>query len=291
VLTALLILAGASGACTPDATALPPIATAQRIVSLAPSATEVLFEAGCGHRVVGVTSYCQYPAQATTLPKVGGYLTPSYEALVALRPDIVVILPEHVDARRSLTTLGLDIVEFDHRTLRGILDSIGTAGNLCGTRARADAAVSQLEDQLRRVDARTAGRPRPRVVISVSRGQERGFGALSAAGPDGVYHDLLLRAGGQNAVPPGPVLHPALSAESLLRLNPDAIVEFAPGTDDGTAIREEWRALPSLTAVERRRVFVFTEDFLPVPGPRLVRFTESLARALHPDAPAARRSE
>jgi len=291
VLTALLILAGAFGACTPSATPSPPIATALRIVSLAPSATEVLFEAGCEGRVIGVTSYCRYPAQATTLPKVGGYLTPSYEALVALRPDVVVVLPEHLDARRYLTTLGLAVVEFDHRTIRGILDSIGTAGDLCGTRARADASVSQLEDQLRRVDARTAGRPRPRVVISVSRGQERRFGSLSAAGPDGVYHDLLLRAGGQNAVPPGPVLHPALSAESLLRLNPDAIVEFAPGSGDGTVIREEWRALPSLTAVERQRVFVFTEDFLAVPGPRLVRFTETLARALHPDTPHARRPE
>jgi iron complex transport system substrate-binding protein len=87
------------------------------------------------------------------------------------------------------------------------------------------------------------------------------------------------------------VLHPALSPESLIRLNPDAVVEFAPGAVDGTAIREEWRALPSLTAVARQRVFVFTEDFLPVPGPRLVRFTDTLARALHPDALHARRPE
>jgi iron complex transport system substrate-binding protein len=291
VLIVLACLAGVPAACAPGATSTPPLATAQRIVSLAPSATEVLFEAGCGGRVVGVTSYCRYPAQATTLPKVGSYLTPSYEALVALRPDLVVILPEHVDARRYLTTLGLDVVEFDHRSIRGILDSIATAGDLCGTRNRADAAVADLEGLLRRVDERTGGRPRPHVVISVSRGQERGFGSLSAAGPDGVYHDLLLRAGGQNAVPPGPVLHPALSPESLIRLNPDAVVEFAPGAVDGTAIREEWRALPSLTAVARQRVFVFTEDFLPVPGPRLVRFTDTLARALHPDAPHTRRSQ
>lgn len=291
VLVVLACLAAVPAACAPDATSTPTLATAQRIVSLAPSATEVLFEAGCGARVVGVTSYCRYPAQATTLPKVGGYLTPSYEALVALRPDLIVVLPEHVDARRYLATLGLDVVEFDHRSIRGILDSIATAGDLCGTRARADAAVAELEGLLRRVDERTDGRPRPRVVISVSRGQERGFGSLSAAGPDGVYHDLLLRAGGRNAVPPGPVLHPALSPESLLRLNPDAVVEFASGAVDGTAIREEWRALPSLTAVERQRVFVFTEDFLPVPGPRLVRFTDTLARALHPDTPYTRRPQ
>jgi iron complex transport system substrate-binding protein len=290
-LVVLACLAAVPAACAPDGTSTPTFATAQRIVSLAPSATEVLFEAGCGGRVVGVTSYCRYPTQATTLPKVGGYLTPSYEALVALRPDLVVLLPEHVDARRFVTTLGLDVVEFDHRSIRGILDSIATAGDLCGTRARADAAVAELEGLLRRVDERTDGRPRPRVVISVSRGQERGFGSLSAAGPDGVYHDLLLRAGGQNAVPPGPVLHPALSPESVIRLNPDAVLEFAPGAVDGTAIREEWRALPSLTAVARQRVFVFTEDFLPVPGPRLVRFTDTLARALHPDAPYTRRPQ
>ena len=286
----LACLAAVPTACAPDATP-PPLPTAQRIISLAPSATEVLFEAGCGDRVVGVTSYCQYPAQATTLPKVGGYLTPSYESLVALRPELVVILPEHVDARRHLTALGLDTVEFDHRSIRGILDSIVTAGDLCGTRARADAAVADLDRLLRRVYERTDGRPRPRVVVSVSRGQERGFGSLSAAGPDGIYHDLLLRAGGQNAVPPGPVLHPALSPESLIRLNPDAVVELAPGAVDATALREEWRALPSLTAVARQRVFVFTEDFLPVPGPRLVRFADTLAHALHPGAPDARRRE
>jgi iron complex transport system substrate-binding protein len=291
VLVVLACLAAVPAACVPDVTSAPTLASAQRIVSLAPSATEVLFEAGCGARVVGVTSYCRYPAEAAALPKVGGYLTPSYEALVALRPDLVVLLPEHVDARPYLTTLGLDVVEFDHRSIRGILDSIATAGDLCATHARADAAVAELEDLLRRVDERTKERRRPRVVISVSRGQERGFGSLSAAGPDGVYDDLLRRAGGRNAVPPGPVLHPALSPESLIRLNPDAVVEFAPGAVDGIAIRGEWRALPSLTAVARERVFVFTEDFLPVPGPRLVRFTDTLARALHPNDPHAGRPD
>lgn len=281
---AFLIVAGPASACTSRATTDGPTVTARRIVSLAPSATEVLFAAGCGSRVVGVTSYCRYPPEATALPRVGGYLTPSYEAIVQLRPDVVVVLPEHEDARRYLASLDLDVVELDHRTVRGIVDSIGTAGALCGTRDRADAAVTGLEGVLRRVEARVAGRPRPRVVISVSRGEERGFGSLTAAGPGGVYHDLLLRAGGRNAVPPGPVLHPALSPESLMRLNPDAILELAPGAPDAALIRGEWRVLPSLDAVRRQRVLVFTGDFLPVPGPRLVRFVETVARALHPGA-------
>lgn len=281
---AFLIVAGPGGACTSRATTDGPAGTAGRIVSLAPSATEVLFAAGCGSRLVGVTSFCLYPAEATTLPRVGGYLTPDFEAIVRLRPDAVVVLPEHEDARRHLASLDVRVVELDHRTVSGIIESIGTAGRLCGTRGPANAAVAELEGVLRRVEARVAGQPRPRVVISVGRGEERGFGSLSAAAPGGVYHDLLVRAGGRNAVPPGPVLHPALSPESLMRLNPDAILELAPGAPDATVVRDEWRVLPSLDAVRRQRVLVFTEDFLPVPGPRLVRFVDTLARALHPGA-------
>ena len=281
---AVVALAGLAVACTSGATTEPLTASQMRIVSLAPSATEVLFAAGCGDGVVGVTAYCRHPAAATSLPKVGGYLTPGYEAIVALRPDVVVVLPEHEEARRHLASLALEVAEFDHRTVRGIIDSIGTAADLCDTRDRADAAIADLDGVLRRVEARIAGRARPRVVISVSRGGERGFGSLSAAGPGGVYHDLILRAGARNAVPPGPVLHPALSAEGLMRLNPDAILEFAPGVRDAAAVRDEWRALPSLDAVRRQRVLVFTDEFLPVPGPRLVRFVETLARALHPGA-------
>ena len=279
----VLLFAATAGACSPDAATRPPTDAAERIVSLAPSATEVLFEAGCGSRLVGVTSYCVFPADAAALPKVGGYLTPSYEAIMALRPDVVVVLPEHEDARQDLAALDLDVVEFDHRTIDAILDSVETAGELCGQRGTAERVVAELTHLLRRVEVVVSGRTRPRVVVSVSRGEERGFGSLSAAGPGGIYDDVLFRAGGRNAVPPGPVLHPTLSAESLLRLDPDAIVELAAGAKD-EKLRDDWRALASLNAVRRKRVFVFTGDFLPVPGPRLVRFVETVARALHPDA-------
>ena len=101
----------------------------RRIVSLAPSVTEVLFEAGLGARVVGVTSYCRYPADALRIAKVGGYLTPSYEALVALHPDLVVVLPEHEDVEPRITRLGLTALRVDHRSLSGIVDSITTPEN------------------------------------------------------------------------------------------------------------------------------------------------------------------
>ena len=256
----------------------------QRIVSLAPSITEVLFAAGCGGRVIGVTSYCRYPAEATRLAKVGGYITPSYEAIAALHPDLIVLLPEHEDAQRSLTALGYHTLELDHRSIAGVLDSIRTIGERCGTRPQGDALLTELQGRLNRVADTIAGRPRPRVVISVARDQERGFGALTAAAPGGIHDDLLTRAGGRNALPPGPILHPALSPESLLRLNPDAIVELVPGPLDRERVRAEWHALSSLDAVRRNRVLVFNDDYLQVPGPRLVRFVERLAQALHPDA-------
>ena len=87
-----------------------------RIVSLAPSVTEVLFEAGAGARVVGVTSYCRFPPAALSLPKIGGYLTPNYEALVALQPDLVVTLAEHADLEPRIRALGIPILRVDHRS-------------------------------------------------------------------------------------------------------------------------------------------------------------------------------
>jgi ABC-type Fe3+-hydroxamate transport system substrate-binding protein len=98
------------------------------------------------------------------------------------------------------------------------------------------------------------------------------FRSMSAAGPGGIYDDLIVRAGGINAVPHGPILHPSLSAEALLQLDPDVIVEFAPGGGPPDRLLPGWQSMSSLRAV------------LAVPGPRLVRFAGDLARALYPDA-------
>jgi iron complex transport system substrate-binding protein len=252
----------------------------RRIVSLAPSVTEVLFEAGLGPRVVGVTSYCRYPEAALALPKVGGYLTPSYEALVALAPDLVVVLAEHRDVEPRLSALKMPTLRVDHRSLDGIIQSIERVGARAGSATQAMGAADALRRHLARVQMIGRGRARPRVLMLFGRSDD--FRQLYAAAPGTVHDDLLARAGGENVLTSRSVPYPTLSAEGLLRLNPEIIVEFAPGGPDIGERRRQWNALGSLQAVKTGRVHVFADDFLAVPGPRFVRFAETLAHALYP---------
>jgi iron complex transport system substrate-binding protein len=269
VLLILMCLLSAAAAAAQD----PP----RRIVSLAPSATEVLFEAGLGPRVVGVTSYCRFPREALRLPKVGGYLTPSFEALVALRPDLVVTLPEHADVEPRLRALGLPILRLDHRTLDGIIRSVEQVGERCGSTSSATRAANALRATLATV-AHKAARARPRVLICFGRAED--FRQLTAAAPGTIHDDLITRAGGANVLTSRAVAYPVLSAEGVLRLDPDVIVEFSSAATDADALRRQWNRLGALTAVRTGRVYVFTGEFLSVPGPRFVRFTETMARAI-----------
>jgi iron complex transport system substrate-binding protein len=255
-----------------------------RIISLAPSVTEVLFEIGLGPRVVGVTSYCRYPRAVLALPKIGGYLTPSYEAVVALRPDLAVVLPEHADIEPQLRRLNMPILRVDHRSIEGVIQSLTALGELCGTEARAREAVHDLRLHLARARQIASTTPRPRVLVCFGRSED--FRRLYAAAPGTIHHDLVTLAGGRNVLTSPSVSYPTLSAEGLMRLNPDVIVEFGSGRADRAVLRRQWNVLDSLQAVRAGRVYVFTEDFLSVPGPRFVRFTETLARVLNTSNPS-----
>ena len=250
----------------------------QRIVSLAPSVTEVLFEAGLGPRVVGVTSYCRFPRAVLALPKVGGYLTPSYEALVALQPDLVVTLPEQADIEPRLAALRIPTLRVDHRSLEGIVQSIVAVGERCRAEASANRAAEALRQDLARARHIAAGRAHPRVLICFGRSED--FRRLYAAAPGTVHDDLVTQAGGTNVLTSDAVSYPTLSAESVMRLDPDVIIEFSAGGKDTSALRHQWNVLSSVHAVRTGRVHVFTGDFLSVPGPRFARFAETIARSI-----------
>lgn len=260
-------------------------ASPKRIVSLAPSVTEALFALGLGDRVVGVTSYCRYPPEAADRPRIGGYLTPSYEALAAARPDLVVVLPEHDDVVPKLEALGLPVLRLDHRSVAGILDGLVTMAARCGTDTDGP-LVSGLQAGLTRIEGAVAARARPRTLVVLGRqGDRTTFRSVIGGGRGGLHHDLVARAGGTNVLAETAVAYPTLSAEGLMRLDPDAVIECAPLRGDPETLRGEWNALPSLRAVRTGRVAVFTQACLSVPGPRLVRLLEDMAKALHPDAP------
>ena len=260
-----------------------------RIVSLAPSITEILFELGVGDRVVGNTDYCDYPAEAAGKTKIGGYYDPNFEGIVALQPDVVFLLEEHDPVKKVLDDLHVRYVEVNHRGVANILGSIKVIGAVCGREKEAAELTRGLQKRIDRVDRAVAGRQRPTVLVSV--GRNMGTGSLSdvyIAGQDPFYNVLVGMAGGTNVYTDTRIAFPMVSREGILRLDPDVIIDLVadlePTAENLARVRQEWDGVGSVKAVRSGRVHIFTEDYVTVPGPRFVLILEMIAKALHPKA-------
>jgi len=272
---------------TNTAAQTPPEAGYSRIISMAPSITETLFALNLADKVAGVTRYCDYPPEAESKPQVGGLLDPNYEAIVALEPDLAILLTIHHEAESRLKNLGISTLVVEHRTLDGILESFRLIGEACRASDAAEALVTESERRMERVRSRTADLDRPRVLISSARELGSGrIGTVYAAGKGQWYDNLIEAAGATNVFEDGALQFPAISKEGLLRLDPDVVIEMAPDLAEASFTREdiiaEWATLPDLTAVKTGRVYVLGGDYVPVPGPRFVQTLEDMAKVLHP---------
>lgn len=261
---------------------------ATRIVSMAPSITETLYALELGDRVVGVSRFCNYPAEVNEKPRIGGYYDPNFEAIVALKPDMVVMLQGHEQYQPAFDKLGLATVTVRHTSIEGILDSITSIGNACGATQQAKRISEDIHVRLARIERKTAGRPRPRVLFSIDRTLDvRGIEDAYIAGHDGHIDRIIELAGGRNAFDQGAARFPQVSCEGILSMNPEVIVDLVPGLSarklDRQTIRADWDQLPQVEAVRSGRVYVIDDDYAFVPGPRFILLVEKLARLIHPE--------
>ncbi|HPP52633.1 MAG TPA: helical backbone metal receptor [Thermoguttaceae bacterium] len=261
----------------------------RRIVSLAPSVTETLFALGLGDRVVGVSRFCNWPTEVQSLPQVGGLFDPNLERIVRLAPDLVIGLDGQPDTLWPMRKLGLPLVVVDHRSIDGLLESIQVLGGVCGAEAEAKRLLQDIQRRLEVVARRVSGRPRPKVLVSVQRTVGAGrIENMYIAGREGHLGRIVQLAGGDNAAPAAWAAFPIVSAESLLVLDPDVILDLVPGFCSAHIPREQiladWQSLGGLRAVRQGRVYVLDEDFVFRPGPRFILLVEKLARLLHPEA-------
>jgi len=266
-----------------------------RIVSLAPSITEVLFELGLGDRVAGVTRYCDYPPEAAEKPVVGGYFDVNYEMLLALKTDLVLHLVEHEDARLRLGDLDIETLAVNHSRVEGILESITVIAERCNVMEEGERLRLSLEKRIQEIQKRyspLSPRPRvpasertaPRVLVAVGRLMDKGSGGeIFISGRDGFYDDLIAIAGGVNAYREETLKFPAVSDEGLIRLDPDIILEMVPdlaGEADRQTLMDLWRAKRGVRAVREGRVHILGEDYTVVPGPRFVELLEDFAEII-----------
>lgn len=260
----------------------------ERIVTMAPSVTETVFALGLGDRVVGVSDYCDYPPEARDKPKIGGFLNPNYERIVGLRPDAVLLLESSGRDPSTFRKLRLPVLQVNHLNVEGILESIEMIGVVCGVEVKAEAIVADIRQRLDHIARKTAGRPRPRVLVAIDR--TLGTGSLRdvyVTGSDGHIDRIIELAGGQNAYPDSHARFPVVSREGILKINPEVVIDLAYGLAgkdaDQATIRADWQCVAEVDAVRQGRVYLVDDDFATVPGPRFILFVEELARLLHPE--------
>lgn len=292
--TSLIALVLVLAACLPEAR-LKPSPThitlyaqtrPQRIVSIVPSVTEMLFAIGAGPRVVGIGNFDTYPPEALTRPRVGGLIDPDIERIIALKPDMVVVYGSQSDLQSQLSRARIRTFGYRHGGIHTTLDTIRQLGSATGHESEAGALISSLQGKLEAVRARVKGRARPRTLLVFER-QPGTLREVYASGGVGFLHEMLEIAGGRNVFADTPRESVQPSVETLLTSAPEVILEVRATAliePRAAAEREAWASLASVPAVRQQRIYLLTGDYMVVPGPRLVEATETIARTLHPDA-------
>lgn len=259
-------------------------AVINRIVSTSPHITETLFAMGLGPRVVGVTIYCAYPKEVLKLPKIGTLLEPDVEAIMALRPDLVIVAEEHQALASQLTHLHIASLKMEGRNLDTIFSGARALGVLTGTTDATERWIGGLRAQLASAATLTAGKPRPTVAFIVGHTPGKLEGLIAGAGGS-YFSDLLRYAGGVNAFADAPVAYPKISLEEILSRNPDVILELSDDTRPTPAdVMKMWGVQKSLQAVRNGRVHMLESGPFLVPGPRAGDAARILAHLLHPEA-------
>jgi iron complex transport system substrate-binding protein len=251
----------------------------QRIVSLAPSITEILFALGAGPRVVGVTQYSNYPPEAARLPKVGSYVNLSLEKILALRPDLVIGIrdgnPKAVIDR--LAELGVPCYIVDPTSLDGVITTVGNIGRTVGREEAADQIAGQMASRIREVERRVAGLARPRVFYQI------GVEPIVSAG-QGTFPNILIEAAGGKNVAGAMAAYPQLNVEQVLVARPEIIIVTSMTREyDFERVKSFWGRWPDLPAVAGARIYVVDSDLMDRPSPRIVDGLETLARLIHPE--------
>lgn len=252
----------------------------QRIVSLVPSATEMIFALGGDDRLVGRTDFCDYPAAARAKTSVGGMINPSLETLVALKPDLVIVTSSgnREETFTQLTRLRIPVYQVGAERIAEVKDVARRLAALTGR----EAAVAPLLDTIdRRIAAvREAVRPfgRPRVLYVLWPDP------LIVPGRRALVTDLIDIAGGDNLTAADADDYPRYSLEAAVAKSPEVIVLANHGSTSGPIALDRWKRLTSLPAIKTGRVHSVDGNLMHRYGPRVLDGLDQLARAIHPEA-------
>ena len=251
----------------------------RRVVSLAPSITEILYALGLNDEIVGVTEFCDYPQEAKQKAKIG-YAQPNIEAIVTLEPDLV-LAPRaflRADLLAKLEQLKVTTFVVDPESFEEIPSRIQTVGRILNRSTAADGVAMAMRQRIAAIRTKMEAVARVRVLYVLN------SQPLITVGPGSYIHQVINVAGGSNIASQATVPYPHLNMEAVLKEDPEIIV-FPIGKAEGISLAEqqEWLRWTSLSAVKQGRLHQISADILNRPGPRIVEGLETLARIIHPE--------
>jgi iron complex transport system substrate-binding protein len=252
----------------------------ERVVSLAPSITEIIFALGEEDRLKGVTQHCDFPAAAQSLPKVGSYVHLDLERIVALKPDLCIAVRDG-NPRSSvdrLEALGIPVYAVDPRSLDTVVDTVLKIGRLLNAVPKAQCLANKMRAGIECVKALVAGaKSKPGVFFQI------GAVPVVSVGSNTLIHELITAAGGRNLAD-GPTSYPRFSREQVLAFQPEVIIITSMTKEqDLGQVKDEWEKFDSLPAVRNKRIYLVDANLFDRPTPRLLEGLETLAGIIHPE--------
>jgi len=253
----------------------------ERIVSLAPSNTEILFNLELGDKIVGVTDFCDYPEEAKTKEKIGGFSEPNIEKIISLQPDIVFATNMHQKPVEELEKLGIPAVVLDPKDFDDMLASVEIMGRATGQSEKAAKIVNDLKARMEDIENKTAKLTedrRPKVYYEIWPSP------ITTAGPGTFVNDIIQKAGGINIAGDAKKSYPEYSVEMIVAKNPDIIIFSHHGSSNQSVedilSRQGWE---NVNAIKNKKVFYIDENLVQRATPRLVDGLEEMAKIIHPE--------
>lgn len=249
---------------------------ATRIISLAPSITETVFVLDNGKSLIAVTDYCDYPPVAKMKASIGGMVTPNFERITELKPDLIIMTVEgnNQDDFNKLQNLGYKIFVTRPKDIDGIIKSISDIGKIIGADSSAETLKHSMRQRQEKVVHSKSGTRKSKILTVIS------LQPLICAGKNTFINELIGMAGGINFAADAPVPYPILNREEVLKKNPDIIIamdDAVNNTDEILRYFPEWK---NLNAFRNKKVFIIDGDILSRPGPRIIDGLELLARVI-----------
>jgi len=255
--------------------------SAKRIVSLAPSITEILFALGLNEEIAAVTDFCDYPEAVLNKPRIGGFVNPSIEKIVSLKPDLIIGARDgnRLETIHALKDLGFSVHLINPKSFNGALKAIHHIGEMVGREEGSRKILANMILKKEDIVKRIKSFPKPKVFFQI------GYVPIITVGKGTLADDLISLAGGNSISRDESVSYPLYSVETIISKGPEIIIVSSMGSKKNHLdLVKKWQNWTSIPAVKRNAVYLVDSNLVDRPTPRIVEGLEALAKMIHPEA-------